>query len=183
LGLAKARLLLAQNEFEDARTYLDHLAKIARRNNWGYGLIATLVLQSIAAQEPVQKLDYLSKALKLAQPQGYIRTFVEVGDELVPILADAAGRGISPEYIEKILTVMNARHGATPSSTGLVETLSQRELEVLECVSRGLTNREIAEELVISRGTVKTHVHNICGKMGVRNRTEAVKRAIELRLL
>jgi ATP/maltotriose-dependent transcriptional regulator MalT len=64
----------------------------------------------------------------------------------------------------------------------LVEPLSDRELEVLQLVSEGLSNREIAEKLIISTGTAKTHVHNLCGKLGVRNRTEAAMKAKELDL-
>ena len=65
----------------------------------------------------------------------------------------------------------------------LVEPLSKRELEVLRLVTAGLTNREIAENLYLSTGTIKTHVHNICGKLGVRNRTEAATRAVELKMV
>ena len=71
---------------------------------------------------------------------------------------------------------------ATPAST-LIEPLSERELEVLELVAQGLSNREIAERLFITVGTVKTHAHNIYGKMGVNRRTEAVARAQELGLV
>jgi LuxR family maltose regulon positive regulatory protein len=62
----------------------------------------------------------------------------------------------------------------------LVEPLSDRELEVMRLVAAGLSNREIAETLFISIGTVKTHVHNICGKLGARNRVEATTRAKDL---
>ena len=62
-------------------------------------------------------------------------------------------------------------------------TLSEREVEVLRLVARGLSNRAIARELVVSLGTVKTHVHNVCGKLGVDSRTQAIARAQELNLL
>ena len=73
--------------------------------------------------------------------------------------------------------------GKKPATLPLVEPLSERELEVLRLVSAGLSNREIAEKLVISKGTAKSHVHNICGKLGVRNRTEAASRAKVLGLV
>jgi ATP/maltotriose-dependent transcriptional regulator MalT len=89
-----------------------------------------------------------------------------------------------PEYVGRILAVMAEdadiqRSGSMP----LIESLSERELEVLRLVILGLSNREIAEELIISPGTAKTHIHNLCGKLGVRNRTEAAIRAKELNLV
>ncbi len=71
----------------------------------------------------------------------------------------------------------------TPNQAGLVEPLSARELEVLRLVAAGLSNRQIADQLIISPGTAKTHVHNICGKLGARNRPEAATRATEMRLV
>ncbi len=65
----------------------------------------------------------------------------------------------------------------------LVEALSKREIEVLKLVASGLSNREIAEQLIISPGTAKSHVHNLCGKLGVRNRTEASMKGKELGLV
>ena len=74
--------------------------------------------------------------------------------------------------------------GKSSSEQGsLVEPLSEREIEVLRLVTAGLSNREIAEKLFISPGTAKTHIHNLCGKLGVRNRTEAAMKAKELRLV
>ncbi len=67
--------------------------------------------------------------------------------------------------------------------SSLLEPLSERELEVLRLVTVGMSNREIAAELVISPGTAKTHVHHLCGKLGVRNRTEAAMRAKEMGLV
>lgn len=72
--------------------------------------------------------------------------------------------------------------GAEARSASTVEALSERELEVLRLVAAGKSNREIAEKLVVSLGTAKTHVHNLCGKLGVRNRTEAAMKAKDLGL-
>jgi len=68
-------------------------------------------------------------------------------------------------------------------ATGLPESLSERELEVLRLVASGLSNREIAERLVVTVGTVKKHLNNIFGKLGVGSRTEAIARARELSLI
>ncbi len=90
--------------------------------------------------------------------------------------------GTLPGYIARILAAYEGT-GKKSIAGPLVEPLSERELEVLRLVTAGLSNREIAKELVISPGTVKTHVHNVCGKLGVRNRTEAATRAMELNLV
>jgi ATP/maltotriose-dependent transcriptional regulator MalT len=79
---------------------------------------------------------------------------------------------------------MTGKVGITGAGMGsLVEALSDRELEVLKLVTAGMSNREIAEQLFISPGTAKTHIHNLCGKLGVRNRTEAAMKAKELDLV
>ena len=69
-----------------------------------------------------------------------------------------------------------------PNST-LVEPLSERELEVLQLISEGLSNKEIAQRLYLSVGTVKVHTRNIYGKLGVSSRTQAVAKAQGLGIL
>jgi len=100
----------------------------------------------------------------------------------MPILQGTAGRNILPGYIGQILEACDEGRGKH-SNLQLVEPLSEREIQVLRLVSAGSSNREIAVALVISQGTVKTHVHNICGKLGVRNRIEAATRAKVLGLV
>ena len=93
-------------------------------------------------------------------------------------------RGILPEYVGQILAaIKGGQKKVVSQASSLVEPLSERELEVLRLVAAGLSNREIAEKLVISPGTAKTHIHNLCGKLGVRNRTEAATKAKELNLV
>ena len=84
------------------------------------------------------------------------------------------------EYVSQILAALGV--DKRKESQNLVEPLSEREIEVLRLVTAGLSNREIALKLVISTGTAKTHIHNLCGKLGARNRTEAAMRAKELGL-
>ena len=123
-------------------------------------------------------------ALQLAKPEGFVRTFVDAGTGLIPILQNAARRGDMSEYVGQILAAQG-RKPKLPTSevTSLVELLSQREIEVLRLVTAGFSNREIAGRLFISPGTAKTHIHNLCGKLGARNRTEAAMRAKELGLV
>jgi LuxR family maltose regulon positive regulatory protein len=183
LGVTKARLLIAQNDLENARLYLEQLQDAATKGGWRYGLIAVRVWQTLAAADPDAAINYLAGALQMAKPGGYIQTFVEGGPGLVPHLQEAARRGLEPEYIGRILAALGVTGTRTANQGHLVEPLSPRELEVLHLVTAGLSNRQIAEQLVISTGTAKTHVHNICGKLGARNRTEATARASELGLV
>ena len=147
-------------------------------------MIAVRVLQALAAEEIEEGLKFLGEALRLAQPEGFIRTFSEAGDALVPLLQEAAQRGMKTEYVGKILKAIgDGDKKAAMASSALVEPLSERELEVLRLLAAGLSNREIAQKLIISTGTVKTHIHNIYGKLEVHNRTQAATRARELNLV
>jgi LuxR family maltose regulon positive regulatory protein len=177
MGVSKAWTL----PDDHARTYLDGLSQAARANEWVYGLIAVRALQAVFADAQDEALEFLTEALQLAEGGGYIRSFAEVGEKLIPLLREAAGRGVSPDYVGQILAVMTEKDDiARADQSSLVEPLSEREIEVLRLVTSGMSNREIAERLVISTGTAKTHVHNLCGKLGVRNRTEAAMKAKEL---
>ena len=180
LGVTKARTLPDAH----ARAYLDGLSQTAQANDWIYGLVAIRALQTVIAETQDDASRFLREALQLSEGEGFIRSFVEVGAKLVPLLREASRRGIAPEYACRILEVMTGKAGiAEAGLKSMVEPLSERELEVLQLVTEGMSNREIAEELYISTGTAKTHVHNLCGKLGVRNRTEAAMRAKELMLV
>ncbi len=134
----------------------------------------------------------LERALTMAEPEGYVRTFVDEGAPMAALLRRAAPRGVAaPAYVSKLLDALDAeapmRRGptgpASPVAQPLEESLSERELEVLRLVAAGLSNRDIAQELVLATGTVKKHTNNIFTKLGVRNRTQAVAQARELGLL
>lgn len=190
LDLTYPRLLLAQGRNGEAAELLAERCETARKQHWGYGLIVVLVLQALSTGS----LDSICEALRLGEPEGFLRTFLEAGLGLVPLLREAARQGICPEYAGRILAEM--RNYEQPRSTPgqekqvillesalHVEPLSERELEVLRLVVAGFSNREIARQLVVSPGTAKTHIHHICGKLGVRNRTEAAVRARDLHLV
>ena len=180
----QALYLLAQNKISEASSYLEQCFEQASQEGWVYGMIALRALQSLADPRPEAALDYLKDALKWAQPEGFLRTFVDIGDRLEPLLQVAIRRRIIPEYAEKILFAMkDSTQIPILGQLLLIEPLHPRELEVLRLMAAGFTNRQIAGELFISTGTAKTHVHNICGKLGTRNRTEAAARARELGLV
>ena len=183
LGLTPARVYLAQGNKEEAASQLANAVKIARENDWGYGLIAGLVLQALAAETNSAAMEFLGQALSLAHPQGFMRTFADAGKPMIALLKEAARRGLYPEYSGQILAVIGETIETATASPALVEPLSEREMEVLRLVAAGLSNRQIAGQLVVSLGTAKTHIHNIYGKLGASSRVQAIARARELDLI
>ncbi len=133
----------------------------------------------------------LELALTMAEPEGYVRTFVDEGAPMAALLRRAASRGVAPGYVSKLLDALDSeaqmRRGSTgpasPVAQPLEESLSEREREVLRLIAAGLSNRDIAQDLVLATGTVKKHTNNIFTKLGVRSRTQAVAQARELGLL
>lgn len=155
-----------------------------------------MVLQAIALHASGEKdkaVQLLDDALGLAEPGGFIRIFVDEGIGMAELLSDAATQGIRPDYIAKLLAAFEAEKPRsdnklppallTPPAQSLSEPLSQRELEVLQLIAQGLSNREISERLFLALVTVKGHNQKIFGKLQVQRRTEAVARARELGLL
>jgi LuxR family maltose regulon positive regulatory protein len=117
-------------------------------------------------------------------PEGYIRTF-DQGPFLAQLLIEAAQRGSYQEYAKRILNSIGNTETPVSRSAQIpfAQSLSERELEVLQLIAQGATNQEIAERLVITVGTVKSHINHILGKLDAHNRTEAVARARSLGLL
>jgi ATP/maltotriose-dependent transcriptional regulator MalT len=184
-----ARLLIAQGKKEAARRMLPNLyEKAMRAGAQGY-VIKVSVYRALAAETPTEALTFLSEALTLGEPEGFIRTFVDEGRLLKPLLRQALSHGITPEYSAKLLGIIEGeerrRRRASGAPVPIPETsefLSRRELEVLQLVANGLSNGQIATELAVSLNTVKRHVHNIFEKLNTRDRLHAVTRARELRL-
>jgi LuxR family maltose regulon positive regulatory protein len=119
----------------------------------------------------------------LAAPEGYRRAFLDEGQTVLALLPRV--RHLAPNFVGDLLggappEPVRDRPAFMPAP--LVEPLSERELEVLGLVAEGLSNREIADKLFLSVGTVKTHIHNIYGKLGVTGRPQAIVRGRELNL-
>jgi LuxR family maltose regulon positive regulatory protein len=134
-------------------------------------------------------LGFLADALTMAEPEGYIRTFVDEGKLLKPLLEKALSKGVTPEYTRKLLNIIEAEEKLKrktkkgDSALSLPKPLlSERELNVLRLMAAGLSNQQIADRLIISLGTAKNHVHNILEKLNVQGRTQAVAQARELEL-
>jgi LuxR family maltose regulon positive regulatory protein len=148
-------------------------------------------------------LRAFEKALAVSRASGYIRVF-DQSAVLDDLIHRAARKGMCPHDLERILTAIRTTRGRAAGSVlraaqaedmreaaaahvpvvgGLVEPLSERELEVLRLIACGSSNQAIADQFVITIGTVKSHIHHIFGKLGVRNRTEAVAQARKLGLI
>ena len=198
-----ARALIAQGKPDEALRLLERLLGAAEADERVGSLIRILVLRALALQaagDMAGAVNAVARALSLAEPEGYVRTFVDEGAPMTALLrrvlqAQKEGRlaatlpNISPGYAGKLLAALIA--GATPTTRtspratvgSLVEPLSERELEVLRLIASGASNRDIARKLFVSLATVKTHINNIYRKLEARTRTQAVARARELKLL
>ena len=176
-----ARALLAQHQSDEARRLLERLLQSA--DEGGRSTIEILVLLALAQQlrgDVPAALVTLERALALAEPAGYFRIFVDEGAPMA-ILLKAAHQ---TEYVVRLLTAFDKseRHGTT-ARQGLIEPLSDRELDVLRLLGTDLDGPDIARELIVSLNTVRTHTQHIYAKLGVNNRRAAVRRAEELELL
>ncbi len=188
LGRAQARALLAQGKRAAAAEQLVALYETASGLGWNVYLPQVRAVQALAATMPDQALELLAGALTLGETEGYMRTFLDLGEPMAALLDQALARNIAPVYVRRLLRAFAAasqpdQDKLVVSLTGLVENLTQREIEVLRLLAGGLTNQEIAERLYVSENTVKTHLANIYGKLGARDRREAITRARSAGLL
>lgn len=188
VGTALGHISLYEGKFSEAESLLTRVQQEAEKAGRTGNLIEILLLRALAARavgNVAQAIDFLSRALKLAEPEGYIRVFVDLGMPMATLLREAVSRGVISNYVRELLAEFEKkkRHTKTPAYQPLVESLTERELEVLRLLTDGLSNEEIAKKLVLTLGTIKTHAHNIYAKLGVRNRTQAIKRAMTLNLL
>ncbi|MGE0158644.1 MAG: LuxR C-terminal-related transcriptional regulator [Gemmatimonadales bacterium] len=184
-----ARVLLARND-ADALPLLERLTKAAEAGGRNGAVIETLVLRALG-QQTAKKLhaafEHLERALELAEPEGYVRVFLDEGDRMRELLRQAAARGLAEGPVRRLLAAFDKPAPLTLPEPQPVDSpallLTPRELVILRLIAGGLRNKEIAEELSITPATVKRHVANAYGKLGVSHRTEALKKAQELKLL
>ena len=189
--LALVRLTLAQQHPDRALEILAYLHDLVEKRGYKRRVIEILALEALALHQRGdldQALHAVGKALALAEPEGYQRTFIDEGEPMARLLYQAAAHEISPIFAGRLLEVLYEENQSTrpyeePPNKGLIEPLSQRELEVLQLIAEGLTNAEIARRLYISLSTVKGHTANIFGKLGVKNRTQSIARGRSLGLL
>jgi LuxR family maltose regulon positive regulatory protein len=205
LTLVRLRLAQSRSDPQDqflleATETLSRLLVLAEAGGWLSQIIEILVLQALVCRvqgDSTGALTTLERALTLAEPEGYIRLFVDEGKPMAELLArmnaSREGGGMK-EYVYKLLAAFAEEQGSREigekspllplsSAPMLVEPLSERELEVLGLIAAGLSNQEIAQKLVVALSTVKKHINNIYTKLGVKSRTQALVQARELKLL
>ncbi|MBU0491941.1 MAG: LuxR C-terminal-related transcriptional regulator, partial [Chloroflexi bacterium] len=184
--LTLARAFLALGRPAEAGHLLARLLPAAESAGRAGRAIEIRILQARAWQAQGQAgpaLAALEPALLRAEPEGYVRTFIDEGAPLVALLRLAATRGIAPGYVGRLLAALEAETRDGEQRPALVEPLSERELEVLRLLPTSLSTPEMAHTLVISTYTVRSHVKSIYGKLNVHRRMDAISRAKELGLL
>ena len=193
LPLSQARVFLAQG---DSSAALTPWRRQMEAKGWQDERLRALVLEAlalVAQREKDKAVQLLAEALALAEPGGFIRLFVDEGPPMAQLLAEAAARGVMSGYVTQLLAAfggLTKDEGPTTKLASavvrlpsLVEPLSQRELEILQLITQGLSNREIGARLFLVLDTVKEHNRKIFDKLQVQSRTEAIARARELGLL
>jgi LuxR family maltose regulon positive regulatory protein len=189
--LAWIRAQIAIGNVQTARSTIKRQLNLAAATALTNRVIELTLLEVLAAQaggDQQSARQALERALLAAQPEGYIRIF-DQGSALTQLLVEAAGSSICRDYIGRILAAIGLPNTAASknqitsprrsqkSDLELFENLSEREVEVLRLMAQGATNHAIAQQLVITVGTVKSHINHILGKLDAHNRTEAVARA------
>jgi LuxR family maltose regulon positive regulatory protein len=182
-----ARTLLAQGQIARALRLLVLHGDMLEAVQADHALIAVRILQALAFQQhgdSAQALAALQQALSLGEPEGYVRTFIGEGELMARLLRRALAQGIAPGYVSRLLAAYGqSAPPALPTVQDLVEPLTERELEVLRLIAAGLSNREIAQQLVVAVSTVKSHINHLYGKLDVKSRTQAVAQGRALDLL
>ena len=187
-----ARVLLAgytaeraERSIQEATRLLERLLRAAEEGQRTGSVIEILALQALAYQardDIPAALASLRRAVTLAEPEGYVRIFADEGPAMASLLRAFSKQGTARNYVRRLLAAVTKTEDATPAGQGLIEPLSERELDVLRLLGTDLGGPDIARELVVSLNTVRTHTKNIYAKLDVNNRRAAVRRARELGL-
>ena len=196
--LTLARVRLAEQRVSPRAPFLpqvlgllERLLADAEAHRRMRSVLEILLVRALALEvhgERQGALAALSRALRLAQPEGYLRLFLDEGPPMIALLHVARRQGLAAGYIAKLLEAGRAwdTPGAplpVPPARPLLEPLTPRERDVLRRLLEGASNREIAGELIVSVNTAKKHVVNIYGKLNVQSRAQAMAKAQALHLL
>jgi len=188
-----ARLLIAQYKagvadeaIHQAQTLLKRLHRLAEHGQRKGHLIEILILQALAydAQGDVSfALTHLEQALSLAEPEGFVARFVNEGAPMQTLLDRAIQQDIHPIYAHQLKSAFTSTEDNAPITQDLIDPLSDRELDVLKLLTTELSGPQIADKLMISLNTMRSHTKNIYSKLAVNSRRSAVRRAEELGIL
>jgi LuxR family maltose regulon positive regulatory protein len=201
--MTAVKILLAQDTTDSRRQAADLLDQLndfftsIHNNCFQIDVLALQALLNDARGEDSAALEKLSQALDLAEPGGFIRSFVDLGSPMADLLKQLMKQDVATGYIRQILAAFKEDEHrskdsesdhltaqSSPLSTQpLADPLTNRELDVLELLSQRLQNKEIAAKLFISPETVKKHLNNIYGKLSVSDRHEAVEKAKKIGIL
>jgi LuxR family maltose regulon positive regulatory protein len=178
---------LANGEYDQALELLCPLfeqAEVTGRIRTSIEAAIVLSVVAHARNKTTTALHWLAKVLALAESEGFLRVFLDEGSPIAELLPKV--RHTAPKFVDRLLEAFSseaqaANHKVLHHASGqLIAPLSAQEIRVLKLIIAGKSNQEVADELVISVGTAKWHVHNILQKLGVRNRPQAIARAREL---
>lgn len=183
----EARLLVKKNRFDEALALLGRALPDAL-NSPSLEAVRLGVIQALAfflKRDETRALSALRQTLELAEPENRVAPFVREGAAMEKLLRLALAKSISPGFVRRLLAVFEAgrKPRTAPAVETLIEPLSERELEVLQHLNGSLSTPEIADLLIVSANTVRTHIKSIYGKLDVHGRSGAVRRARELGLL
>ena len=191
--ISQARVNLAQGDPSAALAVLEPVSLQVESKGLEDERLKVMVLQAVALHvhdETEKAVRLIGDALALGEPGGFIRTFVDEGLPMARLLYEALNHDIAPDYVQRLLAAFPTQEPERTDSSKtnaphseLIEPLSGREIEVLQLISEGLTNQEVANRLYLSLYTVKAHARNIYAKFGVKNRTQAVAKGKALGIL
>jgi LuxR family maltose regulon positive regulatory protein len=190
-GVTPARVLVAAGRatgdaalLRRAHRHLEAAGRLADERGLGFLRLRVLILRALlddARGERPAALGWLAAAIAEVEPEGAVRPFLDEGEPMAALLADLGPEG--PDgYVEALLAAFPGRPPA-PRRAGLIEPLTERELDVLRLLAAGRSNADMAAELFLGLSTVKTHLIHLYSKLGVHARTQAVARARALGLV
>jgi LuxR family transcriptional regulator, maltose regulon positive regulatory protein len=196
LTLARVRIAQGREQpagpfLPEALALLERLLEDAEPKARMSSVIEILLLRALALEaqgKQEEALRALGRALALAEPEGYIRLFLDEGAPMLLLLRQASAHQITPGYVVTLLEAAGEQvrpvpHRSASRSSQIMGSLTAREREVLRLMVDGASNREIAQQLVLSVNTVKKHVFNICSKLNVQGRAYAIAKARMLQLV
>jgi LuxR family maltose regulon positive regulatory protein len=198
--LSFARVLNAHGRDAEAMSLLERLLDSAQTEERGGNAIGILVLQCLVIQaqgDTARALEHLERALNIAEPEGYIRTFVDEGEPMRLLLLDYQSMikmkisdGVDSQslhlltYTDKLLAAFSPSAPVEKQKhETILEPISEREMDILRLIATGRTNQEIAVILVLAQSTVKWYINNLYSKLGAKSRTHALALAREFELI